>query len=362
MKDEYYMQQALNLATATKGQTAPNPVVGAVIVNNGEIVGLGAHLKAGKEHAEVHAINMAGSKTHGATIYVTLEPCNHHGKTPPCTEAIIQAGIKEVVIASVDSNPLVSGSGIDRLQEAGIQVRTGILQEQANVLNEAFFHYIETGKPFVTIKQAVTLDGKTATRTGHSKWITSEASRRDVHRDRGLHDAILVGINTILADDASLTNRDGENSHQPIRIILDTRLRMPIDRKVIQDGLSPTWIITGSEVTDSQLEPFKQDHVEIIRLSQPNIDLDELLRVLGERNITSLYVEGGHQVHTSFLKTGNVNRFITYLSPKIVGGPSAVGMFAELNINQMQDSYPLVFEKVEQLGNEIKIVSKPIRR
>lgn len=361
MRDEYYMQFALNLAASGKGQTAPNPVVGAIIVNNGEIVGLGAHLKAGEAHAEVHAIQMAGPKAHGGTIYVTLEPCNHYGKTPPCTEAIIQAGIKEVVIASEDVNPLVKGTGIKRLQKAGITVRSGILQDQAEQLNRAFFHFIETGKPFITLKQAVTLDGKTATKTGHSKWITSELARKDVHHDRGLHDAVLVGINTILADDAQLTNRNGRTEHQPIRIVLDTHLKMPLDRKVIQDGHSPTWILTGSEVSDSQMAQFVQPHVEIIKLNKKSIEIDEVLYLLGKKNITSLYVEGGQMVQTSFLKSGNINQLITYVSPKIVGGSISYGMFSDLDILRMDEAYPLVFERIEQLGVDIKIVSKIIK-
>lgn len=357
MKLEFYMEFALKLAAETKGQTAPNPVVGAVIVKDGDIVGFGAHLKAGKPHAEVHAINMAGSKTKDSTLFVTLEPCNHHGKTPPCTEAIINAGIKEVVIASIDVNPLVAGAGIEKLRKAGIKVQTGILKEQADQLNESFFHFMKTGKPFITLKQAITLDGKTATKTGHSQWITGEQSRHDVHKDRSKHHAILTGIGTVLKDNPSLTNRDGDTAQQPIRIILDTHLRTPIDCKIVTDGICPTWIITGSHIEYSQMAKFNQTNVEILRLTQTTIQIDEVLHLLGKRNITSLYVEGGQSINASFLKSGNVNRIITYIAPKLISGNAAPSMFADLDISNINDAYPLTFKSIEQIGDDIKITS-----
>ena len=197
MKDTDYMSLAIELAKQTKGQTSPNPVVGAVVVKDNAVVGLGAHLKAGEPHAEVHAIRMAGDKAKNATIYVTLEPCSHHGRTPPCSNLIIESKIKRVVIASVDPNPLVAGSGIKRLQDAGIKVEVGLLRKQADELNEVFFHYISTKRPYITIKSATSLDGKIATSTGESKWITGEEARNDVHQYRHEHDAILVGVNTV---------------------------------------------------------------------------------------------------------------------------------------------------------------------
>lgn len=358
MKEEFYMEFALRLAAAAQGQTAPNPVVGAVIVKDGEIVGYGSHLKAGEPHAEVHALHMAGSKAEGSTLFVTLEPCAHHGKTPPCAEAIIQAGVKEVIIASVDRNPLVENKGIARLQEAGIVVKTGVLQAQADRLNIPFFHFIKTKKPFVTLKQAITLDGKTATKTGHSKWITGAEARRDVHNERGKHDAILVGIGTVLADDPTLTNREGETLKQPIRIVLDTHCRTPLDSKVAVDTSCPTWIITGSQAETKRTEAFTQEHVTVIKLPQASIEVEDVLRLLGERGITSLYVEGGQTVNASFLKSGNVNQLITYIAPKLVGGMDAPGICADLAVTHMEQSHQLVFEKIEQLGQDIKITSK----
>ncbi|MEH6943216.1 bifunctional diaminohydroxyphosphoribosylaminopyrimidine deaminase/5-amino-6-(5-phosphoribosylamino)uracil reductase RibD [Bacillus sp. JJ722] len=351
------MEFALRLATTAKGQTAPNPVVGAVIVKDGEIVGFGAHLKAGEPHAEVHAINMAGNKTKDSTLFVTLEPCSHYGKTPPCTEAIINAGIKEVVIASIDVNPLVAGSGIEKLRKAGIKVQAGILKEQADQLNESFFHFMKTGKPFITLKQAITLDGKTATKTGHSQWITGEQSRCDVHKDRSKHDAILIGIGTVLKDNPSLTNRYGDTNQQPIRIILDTHLRTPIESKIVTDGICPTWIITGSHIENSQISKFRKSNVEILKLTQTTIQIEEVLHLLGKRNITSLYVEGGQTINASFLKSGNVNHIITYIAPKLISGSAAPSMVADLDISNVNDAYSLTFKSIEQIGEDIKITS-----
>lgn len=358
MNDEYYMKFALTLASAAKGQTSPNPVVGAVIVKDERIVGFGSHLKPGESHAEVHAINMAGHQASGAVLYVTLEPCNHYGKTPPCCEAIIKAGIQEVVIASVDRNPLVAGKGINFLQNAGISVRFGVLSEEADRLNEAFFHFVQTKKPFVTLKQAITLDGKTATKTGHSKWITGKQARQDVHTERGRHDAILVGVNTVISDNPSLTNREGSPSKQPVRIVLDTHLRMPSNCRLANDLAAPTWVITGSQVEDSKITIFQDKPVEIIKLSEPDIQIESVLKLLAEKNITSLYVEGGQEVHASFLKSRNVNLINTYIAPKIIGGSDALSMIANLDVHCMGEAYPLSFEKIEQLGDDIKIISK----
>lgn len=237
MNDQYYMDFAIDLAKRVSGQTSPNPVVGAVIVKHGEIVGFGAHLKAGEAHAEVQAIKMAGlEKTSGATVYVTLEPCSHFGKTPPCSNLLIESRVKRVVIASVDPNPLVAGEGIKKLQDAGIETVVGVCQEKALALNEVFFHYIKTNTPFVTLKTAASLDGKTATYSGESKWITGPDARLDVHHYRHKHDAILVGVETVIKDNPSLTTRLPSGGKNPIRVILDTSLRIPIHSNVLTDG------------------------------------------------------------------------------------------------------------------------------
>ncbi|ETI70097.1 bifunctional diaminohydroxyphosphoribosylaminopyrimidine deaminase/5-amino-6-(5-phosphoribosylamino)uracil reductase RibD [Neobacillus vireti] len=357
MTDEFYMDFALKLAQVAEGQTAPNPVVGAVIVKDGEIIGFGAHLKAGSPHAEVHALQMAGNRAKGSTVYVTLEPCSHYGKTPPCAMALIESGVRRVVIASEDPNPLVAGNGIALMRDAGIEVNTGVLKERADALNEAFFHFILQNKPFVTLKQAITLDGKIAAQTGFGEPITSSEVQQDVHEDREKYDAILVGIGTVLADNPSLTNRLGKTEKQPIRIILDTHLTMPHDKKVIIDGHSPTWIFTGSEAAAEKIASFQQPHVKIIKLSQPTIDITELLTELGKRQVMKLYVEGGKTVNASFLKSGYVNQMITYIAPKIVGGNRAVPMFADLDVRQMTAAFKLKFKHVEMVGEDLKITS-----
>lgn len=358
MTDEFYMSLALDLAGTTKQQTSPNPAVGAVIVLNGEIVGLGAHLKAGGPHAEIHALRMAGSQANGSTVYVTLEPCSHYGKTPPCANALIEAGVSRVVIAAQDPNPLVAGKGLQLLRDAGIEVTTDILLERAQALNKEFFAYIQQRKPFVTLKQAITLDGKIAAKRGIGEQITSEESQVDVHKDRENHDAILVGIGTVCSDNPRLTNRLGNTKKQPIRIILDTHLRITPDRLVIMDSSAPTWIVTGSKASAEKIAQLSQiSHVEILQLSKPLIDIEGLLLELGKRQIMKLYVEGGQTVNASFLKSGSVNQLITYIAPKIVGGTNAIPMFSDLGVTQMEDALELKLQEIHKIGEDLKIVS-----
>ncbi|UQW97213.1 bifunctional diaminohydroxyphosphoribosylaminopyrimidine deaminase/5-amino-6-(5-phosphoribosylamino)uracil reductase RibD [Rummeliibacillus sp. G93] len=358
MTDEFYMSLALDLAGTTKQQTSPNPAVGAVIVSNGEIVGLGAHLKAGGPHAEIHALRMAGSQANGSTVYVTLEPCSHYGKTPPCANALIEAGVSRVVIAAQDPNPLVAGKGLQLLRDAGIEVTTDILLERAQALNKEFFAYIQQRKPFVTLKQAITLDGKIAAKRGIGEQITSEESQVDVHKDRENHDAILVGIGTVCSDNPRLTNRLGNTKKQPIRIILDTHLRITPDRLVIMDSSAPTWIVTGSKASAEKIAQLSQiSHVKILQLTKPLIDIEELLLELGKRQIMKLYVEGGQTVNASFLKSGSVNQLITYIAPKIVGGKNAIPMFSDLGVTQMEDALELELQEIHKIGEDLKIVS-----
>lgn len=359
MTDEFYMNFALQLAKVTEGQTNPNPVVGAVIVKNQEIVGFGAHLKAGTPHAEVNALQMAGERANGSTVYVTLEPCSHYGRTPPCAHALVKASVKRVVIASLDPNPIVAGKGVTILKNAGIEVTTGILEDKANQLNEAFFHFIQNEVPYVTLKQAITLDGKLATENNGREAITGLEVQYDVHRDRESNDAILVGIGTILADNPSLTNRLGNTKKQPIRVILDTSLNMPDNAKVVTEDITDTLIFVGSEVSEEKVKSFSQEHVEIIQIEKPTISIKEVLKELGKRNIMKLYVEGGSKVNASFLKSGYVNQLITYIAPKIIGGNNAVNMIGDINIHHIKDAYPLKFKNVEMIGEDIKITSVP---
>ncbi|MBM7584192.1 diaminohydroxyphosphoribosylaminopyrimidine deaminase/5-amino-6-(5-phosphoribosylamino)uracil reductase [Bacillus pakistanensis] len=359
MDQKEYMELAISLARSTQGQTSPNPVVGAVVVNNGEVVGMGAHLRAGEAHAEVNAINQAGSRAKGADIYVTLEPCSHYGKTPPCADLIIEKGLKRVVVASTDPNPLVAGKGIDKLMKAGIEVETGICEEEALRLNEHFFHYIQTGTPFVTLKAAVTLDGKTASYTGDSKWITSSQSRLDVHNDRHRHDAILVGINTILQDDPLLTTRLPQGGKNPIRIILDTHLKIPFESQVITDLSAKTVIICGSQYKLNQKQRLESVGVEVIPLSSSTISVIEVLKILGERNVTSLYVEGGSTIHSSFLKEKAFQKLIMYVAPKLVGGIKAISAFAGDGFSTIAEATSLEFQSVDKIGSDLKIVATP---
>ncbi|MGG6431360.1 bifunctional diaminohydroxyphosphoribosylaminopyrimidine deaminase/5-amino-6-(5-phosphoribosylamino)uracil reductase RibD [Anoxybacillus sp. D401a] len=356
--DERYMRLALQLAESARGQTSPNPLVGAVVVKHGEIVGFGAHLKAGEPHAEVHALRMAGEKAEGSTVYVTLEPCSHYGRTPPCADLLIEKKVRRVVVATTDPNPLVAGKGIEKLKRAGIDVTVGVLKEEADALNEMFFHYISTKMPYVTLKYAMSLDGKIATKTGESKWITSEEARRDVHRERRMHDAIVVGVGTILADNPSLTVRFGHEGKQPIRVVLDTHLRTPLQANVVTDNMAPTWIVVGHHVTEQQMKPYEQTGVQFIRMNEHTIHIPSLLRELGKRNVMSIFVEGGAHVHGSFLSSRSVQQVIAYVAPTLIGGNEAPSAIGGEGFGRMMDALRLQVKHVEMIGPDIKIVAK----
>ncbi|HLS08000.1 bifunctional diaminohydroxyphosphoribosylaminopyrimidine deaminase/5-amino-6-(5-phosphoribosylamino)uracil reductase RibD [Lentibacillus sp.] len=358
MSDEYYMQLALNLAKSVSGQTSPNPPVGSVVIKNGDILGFGAHLKAGEAHAEVHALQMADEKAKDATIYVTLEPCSHHGKTPPCADLIIEKGISRAVIAVTDPNEKVAGRGIEKLRTAGIRVELGVLQKEAMAVNRAFFHYTRTKMPYVTVKSAVSLDGKTATHTGDSKWITGEAARRDVHHYRHMHDAILVGVNTVINDNPSLTTRLPNGGKNPLRIILDTDLRTPLDANVVTDGEADTWIITGTHISKERTAPFiKNTGVSIIPLD--SLDPGTVLKYLGSKRIMSLFVEGGAAVNGSFLESGKINQLVQYMAPKLIGGKDAPSSIAGTGFKTMAETLSLAITNVEMIGEDIKIIAEP---
>lgn len=358
MKDLDYMELAIGLAEAGKGQTSPNPAVGAVIVTNNKIVGVGSHMKAGEEHAEVHALNMAKSKARGGTIYVTLEPCSHYGKTPPCAELIVQSGIKRAVIATEDPNPHVCGKGIHYLKQAGIEVEVGVKKAEADRINEDFYHYIKTNMPFITLKSAVSLDGKIATSTGESKWITGREAREDVHQYRHEHDAILVGVGTVLKDNPKLTTRLPQGGKNPIRIILDSELRTPIDAHVITDNSVETWIVIGNKVSVEQKQKFKQEHVTLIEVDNPR-ELHSLMLRLGRLGIVSLFIEGGATVNDSFLTEKLVNQVILYIAPILIGGSDAPTSFEGDGITSLQRSLKLQFESVQTIGHDLKIIAKP---
>lgn len=358
MNDKYYMNIALNLARTVSGQTSPNPPVGSVVVKDGEVLGFGAHLKAGEAHAEVHALNMAGDNAIGATIYVTLEPCSHHGRTPPCADLIVEKGISRAVIAVTDPNEKVAGRGIEKLRAAGIEVEIGVAEEEAAKINSVFFHYTNTKTPYVTMKSAVSLDGKTATVTGDSKWITGEAARLDVHHYRHTHDAILVGVETVIADNPSLTTRIPNGGKNPTRVILDTSLRTPLDAAVLNDQQADTWIFTGKDVTGQAMALFKEKSgVDVIQLEQ--LTIENVLYDLGTKGIMSLFVEGGATVNGSFLEEGRINQLITYMAPKLIGGKTAPTSIEGKGFQTMADTFSLDIKDVEMIGQDIKIIAEP---
>jgi diaminohydroxyphosphoribosylaminopyrimidine deaminase / 5-amino-6-(5-phosphoribosylamino)uracil reductase len=359
MEHKDYMQLALTMAAATNGQTSPNPAVGAVVVKNGEIAGMGAHLKAGEGHAEVLAITAAGEKADGADIYVTLEPCSHYGRTPPCSQLIIKSGIKRVFIATTDPNPLVAGKGIEQLRQAGVEVHIGEGREEALELNKHFFHYMKYQTPYVTLKTAVTLDGKTAAASGDSKWITSEESRLDVHYDRHRHDAILVGVNTIIRDNPHLTTRLPQGGKNPIRIILDNTLRTPLESNVVRDKESKTIIMTSDSITEEDKVPYLQEGCEVITLPDKRIDLQSVLKELGKNSIQSVYVEGGSSVHGSFLEQKAFQELIIYMAPKLIGGRDAHTSFGGSGVSAIKEGLEMNIVSMKTIGPDIKITAHP---
>lgn len=359
MNDEHFMNLALNLARSVKGQTYPNPPVGAVVVKDGTIYGIGAHLKNGEPHAEVYALEMAAENAKGATIYVTLEPCSHAGKTPSCAQLIIDCKIARVVIAHEDPNEKVAGKGIEMLHKAGITVNVGIMQQEAAETNDVFFHYIQTKRPYVTMKTGVSLDGKIATASGESKWITGEAARQDVHAYRHRYDAILVGVNTVLIDNPQLTTRLLHGGKNPTRIILDTHLRTPLDANVVTDCVTRTIIVVGNTVPQEKIQLYTaHDLVEVVQLKTATIIIEDVLDLLGEREIASLFVEGGATINDSFLRSGMINEFILYVAPKLIGGAKAPTPIGGEGIHVLSEALQLEISSVEKIGDDIKIVAK----
>jgi len=356
---EFYMNLALENAQAMKGQTDPNPLVGSVIVNENRIVGIGTHLKAGEPHAEIHAIRMAGGKAKGGTIYVTLEPCSHFGRTSPCAIAIVEAGIKKVVIATLDPNPVVAGNGVKILENAGIEVVVGILEEKSRKMNEVFNKFIIEQKPFITMKAGSTLDGKIATHTADSKWITSADARNDGHKLRNENMAILVGVNTVIEDDPELTTRI-PNGRNPIRIVLDSTLRIPLDSKVATDGLAETWIFTSSTFNEEAKKRLEERGVLIYHTSgSKHVDTNDVVRILGEKLVSSVLIEGGGTIHAAFLENQLVDKVAIYIAPKLVGGAQAPTFLEGTGVTLMRDAVDLEGLHVTQIGKDFKFTGYP---
>jgi diaminohydroxyphosphoribosylaminopyrimidine deaminase/5-amino-6-(5-phosphoribosylamino)uracil reductase len=355
--DEKYMRQALSVAQFAIGRTSPNPMVGAVIVRDGRVVGQGWHKQAGTPHAEVHALHQAGELSRGASIYVTLEPCSHHGRTGPCVEALIHADIKKVFIAMTDPNPLVAGRGIKRLREAGIEVVEGLLANEAAKLNEVFIKWISTRMPFSVLKSAMSLDGKIASYTGHSQWITGTKSRNLVHTLRDSYDAILVGIGTVLVDNPSLTTRMDYPGKNPIRIIVDSLARTPINANVVADGLAKTIIAVTHSAPQIRVNALRACGVEVIELDtkQGGVNLQQLFKILGEREITSVFIEGGATINASILEDNLVDKVHWFIAPKIIGGSDSPGPVGGQGVADVNNA--ILFEdiNVESIGADILI-------
>ena len=349
------MKEALRLAKNAMGRTAPNPLVGAVVVKDGRIISAGWHRQAGTPHAEIHALNMAGELAEGATLYVTLEPCSHFGRTPPCVNKIIDAKIKRVVAATVDPNPKVAGRGIEILRNAGISVDVGILQDDAQKLNEVFFKWVTKNLPFVTMKFAASLDGKIATASGQSQWISGEESRNFVHKLRDINAGIMVGIGTVLADNPSLTARI-EGGKNPVRIIADSLARTPLDSKIIRDGMARTIIAVTENAPAEKVHALKNCGAEIITAGDgEQVDLKILMKKLAAQEITSVLVEGGGTLNFSMLEAGLVDKVIAFIAPKILGGKKAPAAVTGAGFMNLADAVQLKNISVEKIGNDLML-------
>jgi diaminohydroxyphosphoribosylaminopyrimidine deaminase/5-amino-6-(5-phosphoribosylamino)uracil reductase len=331
--DEQFMKKALRLASLGAGMTSPNPLVGAVIVKEGVVVGKGYHQRLGGPHAEVNAIKDAGSAACGAALYVTLEPCNHHGLTPPCTKAVIDAGISRVVFGMRDPNPDVAGGGGENLTGAGIEVKAGVLERECRRINQPFIKYVTTGLPYVTLKAAATMDGLIAASSGDSKWITGEMSRQFGHRLRSFSDAILVGIGTVMADDPLLTVRlrGGKVRRRPVRIVLDGELQIPLDSQLVRSASAgQVLVVCRHDASGRKEAALGGAGVQVLRAPSGDrgVDLAWLLKELGRKRICRILVEGGGRVLGSFLESGLADEFYFFYAPKILGDPSGVRMLS----------------------------------
>jgi len=356
MNDEKWMRQALRLAEKGRGRTSPNPVVGAVLVKRGKVIGEGYHARSGEAHAEIVALRQAREKARDAVLYLNLEPCTHYGRTPPCVPQVIKAGVKRIVIGMDDPNPIVHGKGIEALRKAGLEVTVGVLEKECRRINEAFCKYILRKEPFVVLKVAATMDGKIATRAGDSKWISGEASRRLVHKLRGRVDGVLVGIGTILVDDPLLTARTKEGK-EPYRIVLDSRLRIPEEARVFEHSPSEVILATTDLAPQDKIERLRKRGVRILVIDsrEGRVHLRSFLGKLGEIGIVSLLLEGGSRVNGSFLDEGLIDKFLLFLSPKWLGDPQAIGIFDGTGVGSLEKAVVLNRIKTKRIGEDICI-------
>lgn len=356
-QDEHYMHLALALAEKGRGSVAPNPMVGAVLVKNDQVIGQGYHEQFGQAHAEVNAFAAATEDAADATLYVTLEPCSHHGKTPPCADLIIDKKVKRVVVGALDPNPLVAGRGIARIKAAGIEVESGVLAEACQQLNEVFMKFIVEQRPFVVMKTAMSLDGKIATRTGESKWISGAESRQQVHLQRGYLSGIMVGINTVLQDNPHLTARTA-GSKNPVRIVIDSRLRVPLEANVLQNQTeAPTIILTTKSSDPEKVALLTEKGVTVLVIAEceNQVDLQAAMTILGQRNIDSILLEGGATLNYSALAAGIVDKVQVYIAPKIIGGIASPTSVGGKGIDKLSEAFPVEKVRTKLVGEDIFI-------
>lgn len=353
------MARALELASMARGRTSPNPMVGAAVYKKEKIVGEGYHSRAGEKHAEVKALEMAGGEARGADLYVNLEPCSHFGRTPPCSQAIINAGIRRVFTAMIDPNPKVAGKGLKRLRQAGITVQLGLMEKEARRLNEIYLKYITSSLPFVLIKCGMTLDGKTATNTRESRWITSESARERVHQLRNEVDAVMVGIGTVLADDPELTTRlPGQKGKNPTRVIIDGLLRIPAKSKVLShQKRSRTILVTTSHAPEERVRSLRELGAEVLIMGGDGrrVDMSQLMTELGKKGLTSLMIEGGSEIAASALAAGIVDKVIFFIAPKIIGGREAPTAVGGEGISSLNEAFQLQEVNFVPLGDNLMV-------
>jgi len=362
-RDERFMREALVEAERPGWRTHPNPQVGAVLVKNDQIIARGFHEAPGRAHAEVAALRQLHNPrdAEGAEIFVTLEPCHHTGRTGPCTEVLLESGVSRCIIGHVDPDPRVSGKGIAALREAGIECVVGVLEADSKRLNEAYLKRVLFSLPFVTVKVAVSLDGKIATRARHSRWITGKESREEVHRMRDQHDAILVGTKTLLDDNPELTCRLPEGGRNPLRVVLDRKLRAPLSRKAFaEQDKAPTLVFTGRSSLQLAKGRFEGSGVEVLGASELGgvLDLEEILHQLAARGVTTLMCEGGSELIAGLLGRGLVDRFVSFIAPKIIGGSDAPGPVSGLGFETMAEAAQLDIERVDRFGDDVRIVAR----
>ncbi len=357
MTEAEFMRKAITLARRGLGTTSPNPMVGAVVVKGGKIVGEGYHQKAGEAHAEVIALEKAGPRARGGLLVLNLEPCCHTGKTPPCVNAIIKAGLRKVVVAMQDPNPLVNGKGIELLRKAGIDVKVGLLEHEARILNETFVTYVENKRPFFLVKGAVSLDGKIATRIGESKWISNEESREYVQQLRSVMDGIMVGINTVILDNPLLLPKVSKPKRYPVRIVLDSKLRIPPGCELVKTADKfRTIVFTLADSRQDKESRLKSLGVEVVRVaSEENgrVSLSAVCKELRQREITSVLVEGGGELNSSFISEKLADKIVIFYAPKLIGGKNAPSLIGGKGIDFMRDACRIDISSVKKMKDDI---------